>query len=210
MLLLVVASWTTANPTDDRSDSVTDILIVGDSISAGYGMEVDESWPALLEKALRADGYSARIKNVSVSGETTGGALGRLPRALQAHTPDLVVIELGGNDGLRGFRIQDIKANLLQMVHLCQAEGAQVAIASMELPPNYGPDYINRFKNIYREVSRLTGAKLIPFTVERFTSDRSLMMDDGIHPSVKAQPLIVELVMEALVPMLRKLQEQPS
>ena len=179
-------------------------------------MEIERSWPVLLESALRESGLQVRVINISVSGETTGGALRRLPRALAAHDPDIVVIELGGNDGLRGYQLKEIRTNLLEMIELAQQSDARVIVAGMELPPNYGPEYTSAFRTIYREVSKKSNSALIPFLLDGIATDSTLMLDDGIHPNESAQPLIAEMVKTSLLALLRpadaadaELQHQP-
>ena len=166
-------------------------------------METEKSWPVLLESSLHKSGLDIRVINISEAGDSTDDGLSSLPRALGAHDPDIVVIELGGNDGLQGRPLDKIQANLLEMITLVQQSDARVIVAGMELPPNYGPEYTSGFRNIYREVSEKSNSVLIPFLLEGIATDETLMMDDGIHPNETAQPLIAEVVKAALLPMLK-------
>lgn len=165
------------------------ILVYGDSISAAYGIQREEGWVELL--ALRLDG-EMNVVNASISGETTGGGLNRLPRAIEANKPRIVVIELGGNDGLRGYPIEQIQQNLLTMSELAQSSGAAVIIAGMEIPPNYGPRYTSAFRDTFSSVAKETGSLLVPFLLEDVATDRRLMQSDGIHPTAEAQSLLLD------------------
>lgn len=179
------------------------ILVFGDSISAGYGLPNEQSgWVWLLEERVTEHGLSYQVINESVSGETTGGGLARLPGALERHNPQILVLELGGNDALRGYSIAAMRENLLTMVHLAQSRGAEVVLAGMMVPPNYGPRYSREFQGVFTQVSETTGSALIPFLLEGIATDASLMQSDGIHPNGQAQSLIRDLVWKALLPLL--------
>lgn len=178
------------------------ILIVGDSLSAAYGLSRDEGWVSLLTARLRAAGLPHEIVNASTSGETTRGALSRLPRALEQNRPQIVVIELGGNDGLRGITLEEMERNLDRMVELSQAAGASVLILGMHLPPNYGPAYTERFHAVYHRVADQRRTALVPFFLEGVATDPAFMQPDGIHPTASAQPRLLENVWPALVPLL--------
>jgi len=186
--------------TEDKSI----ILIMGDSISAAYNMEQAESWPALLSNRLEQDGYSYRVFNSSITGDTTEGGLTRLPRLLESQQPAVVIIELGGNDGLRGLSLDVTRNNLQQMLKLSHEAGAQLVLAGIQLPPNYGLTYTERFSSMFVELAEEHGAALIPFILQDIALNPELMQDDGIHPNVAAQPLLLELVWTALQPLLKK------
>ena len=180
----------------DSSDTtnldVSSILVLGDSISAGYGMNVDDGWVNLMNQTLRQRELAYRMVNASISGETTVGGLKRLPDLLSEHAPSIVVIELGGNDGLRGYPTTKIMDNLLTMTDLVKAAGAQPVIITMRIPPNYGPRYTRAFEQVFADAAEQSKATLVPFLFEELAVDAQMMQDDGIHPTAKAQPLLVE------------------
>lgn len=178
------------------------ILVLGDSISAGYGLEAREGWVSLLEERLAERPESYEVVNASVSGETTGGGLARLPDALARHRPELVVLELGGNDGLRGYPIARIRANLARMVALAREAGARVLLIGMHIPPNYGPRYTEAFHGTYRQIAERDGVALVPFLLEGVATDASLMQGDGIHPTAAAQPLLLDNLWPTLLELL--------
>ena len=171
---------------------VSSILVLGDSISAGYGMNLDDGWVNLMNQTLRQRELAYRMVNASISGETTVGGLKRLPDLLQEHAPSIVVIELGGNDGLRGYPTTKIMDNLLTMTDLVKAAGAQPVIITMRIPPNYGPRYTRAFEQVFADAAEQSKATLVPFLFEELAVDARMMQDDGIHPTAKAQPLLVE------------------
>ena len=171
---------------------VSSILVLGDSISAGYGMNVDDGWVNLMNQTLRQRELAYRMVNASISGETTVGGLKRLPDLLREHAPSIVVIELGGNDGLRGYPTTKIMDNLLTMTDLVKAAGAQPVIITMRIPPNYGPRYTRAFEQVFADAAEQSKATLVPFLFEELAVDARMMQDDGIHPTAKAQPLLVE------------------
>jgi acyl-CoA thioesterase-1 len=170
------------------------ILIVGDSISAAFGMDIADGWVALLEQRLEAEGESIPVVNASVSGDTTAGGLARLPRLLERHSPEIVVIELGGNDGLRGMRPTDMQQNLSRMVEQAQNSGAEVLLLGMRLPPNYGQRFTDAFAQVFDDVSTEHEVPLMPFLLEGIagTADQSLMQADGVHPTAQAQQRILD------------------
>lgn len=178
------------------------ILVFGDSISAAYGIQREEGWVALLEQRLHAQYGAWRVVNASVSGETTGGGLSRLPGALATHDPDIVIIELGGNDGLRGYPVASIRDNLKRMVTLVQEQGRQVLLLGMRIPPNYGPRYTAAIAGLYPELARASEVPLVPFLLESVALQPELMQDDGIHPTADAQPLLLDAVWPALCELL--------
>lgn len=178
------------------------MLIVGDSLSAGYGLTMTENWPRLLQERLAADGYPHRVVNASISGDTTSGGLARLPRALERNAPSIVLIALGGNDGLRALPIAEIRRNLSRMIQLSADSGAAVVLAGIHIPPNYGPDYTSAFHEVFHELARKHDTGLIPFILEGVALQPGLMQADGIHPTAQAQPVIVDNVWPALEPLL--------
>ncbi|WP_339843642.1 arylesterase [uncultured Halopseudomonas sp.] len=174
--------------------SAEGILIVGDSISAAFGLEISDGWVSLLEQRMEARGESLPVINASVSGDTTAGGLARLPRLLERHEPDLVVIELGGNDGLRGMRPANMQQNLSVMVEQAQTSGADVLLLGMQLPPNYGLRFTQAFAQVFVDVSEKHDVPLVPFLLVGIAGepDRTLMQADGIHPTAKAQERILD------------------
>ncbi len=172
--------------------SAKTIMIVGDSLSAGYGIQPQQGWVHLLQKRLEQQyPKQHKVVNASVSGETTSGALARLPKLLQTHRPDVVVIELGGNDGLRGQPPQMIQKNLANLIQHSQKAKAKVVIFGMKLPPNYGSAYSKAFENNYKVVSQQYKVKLLPFFMEGIAGNKQLMQKDLIHPNAKAQPILL-------------------
>ena len=180
------------------------ILVVGDSLSAGYGVPIDATWVALLQRRLTSQGYGYRVVNASVSGETTGGARVRLPRALELHKPAIVVLELGGNDGLRGLPLKQVRENFESMIEQTQAIGAKVVLVGMRMPPNYGPAYADQFHALYRELAARHAAALVDFFLKDVALDDNLMQPDGIHPNTAAQPRLLSNIWPALQPVLKK------
>ncbi len=178
------------------------LLVVGDSLSAAYGIDGSDGWVSLLQAKLAQHRYPHRVINASISGDTTRGALTRLPRALERHRPQVVIIELGGNDGLRGISLQEMESNLTDMVHMSQRQDAKVLLLGMRLPPNYGPAFTKRFHAIYHTVADRAQAALVPFFLEGVATDRALMQADGIHPSAAAQPRLLDNVWPQLQPLL--------
>ena len=180
------------------------ILVLGDSISAGYGLAANEGWVSLLQTRLKAQGYGYRVVNASVTGETTTGGLARLPRALSLHQPAIVVIELGGNDGLRGLPLDTSRANLQKMIDLSLGAGAKVLLLGMKIPPNYGPRYANEFENLYAPLARRNKLAFEPFFLDEIALADGMMQEDGIHPTAKAQPIMLETLWPRLTPLLRR------
>jgi acyl-CoA thioesterase-1 len=180
------------------------ILVVGDSLSAAYGIPVEQGWVSLLQERLDTRGYPWKIVNASISGDTTASARARLPRALASHEPAVVLLELGGNDGLRGLSLTAMKSNLVAMISSLQEAGTQVLLIGVQLPPNYGPRYTERFQAIYHELAREHDLTLLPSLVDGIGTKQNLMQPDGIHPNATAQPLIRDRVWEELVPLLEQ------
>jgi len=179
------------------------ILVFGDSISAGYGMAVDKGWVSLLSARLKQEGYVFQVVNASVSGETTTGGLGRLERALKAHDPRIVIIELGGNDGLRGLPLATTRSNLDAIVDLASRQGRAALVLGMRMPPNYGERYTTGFAAAYAAVAARHRAALVPFLMQGIAETPALMQADGLHPNELGQPKLLDNVWPRLQPMLR-------
>jgi acyl-CoA thioesterase-1 len=179
------------------------ILVFGDSLSAGYGINVDKGWVSLLSSRLNAEGYGLEVVNASVSGETSAGGLGRLPRALAAHRPELVLLELGANDGLRGLPVAGLRTNLQQMIGLAQKSGARVLLIGIRMPPNYGEQYTVPFAKVYEAVAEQLHVPLVPFLLAKVADKSELMQADGLHPNERGEPLLLENVWPKLLPLLR-------
>jgi acyl-CoA thioesterase I len=178
------------------------ILVLGDSLSAGYGINLQESWVARLQERLRGEGYLYQVVNASISGETTRGALVRLDTLLTNHEPAIVVIGLGGNDGLRGFPLSEIRRNFAKIIEKSQESDAKVLLVRMRLPPNYGPLYTEQFEKLFTELERDYGVATAPFILEGIALQLELMQPDGIHPQAEAQGQMLDNVWPALVPLL--------
>jgi acyl-CoA thioesterase-1 len=178
------------------------LLVVGDSLSAGYGVTTDRRWVTLLAQRLQSRCGDVDVINASVSGDTSSGGVSRLPPLLQQHQPDLVIVELGGNDGLRGIGVKTMRQNLLQMVARSQKSGAQVLLLGVRLPANYGPDFVDAFHQVYYDVAEAASVPLVPFFLEGVALDLGLMQADGIHPNDAGQPKLLENVWRRLEPML--------
>jgi len=178
------------------------VLVVGDSISAAFGLDTRQGWVALLEKRLAEEGFAHQVVNASISGDTSAGGAARLPALLTEHQPELVIIELGGNDGLRGQPPAQLQQNLAAMVQQSQKVGAKVLILGMQLPPNYGLRYTTAFADVFPKVANETGSALVPFVLEGVGGVPSLMQNDGIHPTAEAQPKLLENVWPSLKPLL--------
>lgn len=181
------------------------ILIMGDSLSAAYGVQTERAWVAQLRERLdsRVEG-DWTVVNASISGETTDGGLRRLPDLLSRHQPDIVVIELGGNDGLRGFPPGVIENNLATMIELSQESGARVLLVGMQMPPNYGPRYTEAFADIYPDLAEAKETELVPFFLEGIYNQPGMMQDDGIHPTGDAQARLLDNLWPHLEPMLEQ------
>ena len=174
------------------------LLILGDSISAGFGIKESQNWTTLLKSSFSKEGKSLEIINSSISGDTTSGGLSRISRDLNTYEPDFVLVELGGNDALRGYPISRIKQNLLKIISIISNNQSIPIIMQIKIPPNYGKKYIEAFENIYSEVASETDAKLISFMLENVALKEDLMQPDGIHPNEKAQPVIAEQIKEEI------------
>ena len=179
------------------------LLILGDSISAGYGIKESENWVSLLETSLNRDSFDIEIINSSVSGDTTIGGLSRIKNDLNQYSPDLVLIELGGNDALRGYPIKQIKSNLNKIIFECIKEGSIPIIMQIKIPPNYGKNYVQAFESIYPEIAKENDLKLFSFLMQEVALRKDLMQLDGIHPNAKAQSLIANQIRRELLDVLK-------
>ncbi len=168
------------------------ILILGDSLSAGYGIDVDQSWAALLQQRLEEQGYEHRVVNASISGETTEGGATQVTRAIDTFSPDLIILALGGNDGLRGFPPARIKENLGKIAGQAKASGADVVLLGIRIPTNYGARYTSAFEAVYPEVAEEQGLLWIEFFMEGVALNDELLQEDRIHPNEKAQPILLD------------------
>ncbi|MEH8181078.1 arylesterase [Aeromonas allosaccharophila] len=178
------------------------LLVLGDSLSAGYQMQVEQSWPALLNQKWQEEGGKHTLLNASISGETTQGALARLPALLKEHNPDWLLIELGGNDGLRGFAPTITRQNLANMIALAKEQQARVVLTQIQLPRNYGARYLRQFEQIFPELAEINDLPLLPFFMDDIAQRPELMMNDGIHPTPAAQPQIRDKVARFMEPLL--------
>ena len=181
------------------------LLIYGDSLSASYGIEEDQGWVNLLQTRLNEEQLAVEVINGSVSGEATTGGLARLPAMLDSYEPDIMILELGGNDGLRGLPVNLMRANLVEMIELAQAAGAQVILTGIQIPPNYGPRYTLPFFNTYADLAKKKSLPLVPFLIEGIPQQPELMQNDGIHPRAEAQFMILDNVWPILKPQLDRL-----
>jgi len=179
------------------------ILVVGDSLSAGYGLGANQSWPSLLEKRLRAERLDYSVVNASISGDTTSGGRSRIGAALEQTRPAVVIVALGGNDGLRGLPVKLMRDNLEAMLQAAQSHKARLVLVGMKLPPNYGIDYTRKFEQSYAVLARKHKAALVPFLLEGVAQRRELFLSDNIHPVAEAQPIILDNVWKVLRPLLK-------
>ncbi|MDW8259029.1 MAG: arylesterase [Gammaproteobacteria bacterium] len=180
------------------------VLVFGNSLSAAYGLSAKEGWVSLLAQRLQREGYGYRVVNASVSGETTAGGLSRLPRALQLHQPAVVILELGGNDALRGLPLATTRDNLEKMLQLSQRAGARVLLLGIRVPPNYGPRYSRDLEQVYRDLAARYRVPLVPFFLDGVALNPQLMQTDGLHPNAAAQPQLLANVWPLLQGLLRK------
>lgn len=178
------------------------ILILGDSISAAYGMSVEQGWVALFEGQIAAEYPNVELVNASISGETTGGGLRRLPQLLASHKPQLVLVELGANDGMRGFPAKTLRDNLRKITNLSKEADARVILVQMEIPPNYGSNYTQAFHDSYALVAKDTDSVLAPFLLDGVAGNPTLIQADGIHPTAAAQPRMLENILPSILRLL--------
>ena len=195
-MLFVLVVW--AAPLQAKT-----LLVLGDSLSAAYGLPAEQGWVSLLEQELKQRKLADRVINASISGETSSGGLQRLPRLLADYQPDLVVLELGANDGLRGTPLQVMEQNLRQLVELSHKSGAEVILIGIRIPPNYGPQYTQRFYSIYPDLALEYELALVPFLLERVALKPQFMQADGLHPTAAAQPILLQTVWPHLYPLLQ-------
>ena len=203
-LLVIIMNLcpTVARSTEEATNT---LLVYGDSLSAAYGIQEAQGWVTLLESRLNEEDWPYKLINGSVSGETTTGGLERLPAMLSTYQPDLVILELGGNDGLRGLPLETLKANLKKMISLIKAAGGEVLLTGIQIPPNYGPRYTEPFFSLYTEISEEDSLALVPFLIDGIPQQPELMQNDGIHPKAEAQIMILDNVWPYLEPMLSRL-----
>jgi acyl-CoA thioesterase-1 len=178
------------------------IMVFGDSLSAGWGIDRERGWVALLEQRLEEEGIARELVNASVSGETSAGGRARLPQALQRHRPGVVILELGGNDGLQGLPLKNLKANLNKMLDEIEAAGAQPLLVGMQIPPNLGPIYTRAFAAIFPEIAEARAIPLVPFMLEGVAGNAEMMQNDDIHPNEAGQGPILENIWPVLEPLL--------
>lgn len=180
------------------------ILVMGDSLSAGYGIDQREAWPSLLIERLKREGYRQTVTNASISGEISAGGLSRLPLLLQQTKPSIVIIELGANDGLRGLPIPKMQENLTSMIKASKSAGAQVLLIGMRMPPNLGQSYTEKFRDTFEVLAREYKTGLVPFLLRDVAAKKELFQADGLHPIASAQPLLLDTVWPELVKLLGK------
>jgi acyl-CoA thioesterase-1 len=197
LLLLIVTAVTPVH-------AARTILVFGDSLSAGYGLPAGSGWVSLLEQRLKRDRLDYTIVNASISGETTLGGRNRIADALAEHKPAVVIVQLGGNDGLRGNAIEETRRNLIAIVGTSRKAGAKVLLVGMRIPPNYGKVYTRRFEALFAEVARQQNASLVPFMLQGFADKPEWFQSDGIHPAVEAQPRILDNIYRRLRALLTK------
>lgn len=183
--------------------SAATLLVYGDSLSSGYGLPRDEGWVSLLARRLRSEGFDYKVANASISGETTLGGANRIEAALKQHRPAIVILALGGNDGLRGQSPDAMRANLEAMIEASRRARAQVLLVGVRLPPNYGAAYTEKFHAVFTGIARARKVALVPFLLEGFAANRELFQEDGIHPAAAAQPAMLENVWKGLRSLLR-------
>jgi acyl-CoA thioesterase I len=186
--------------------SAPKILIFGDSLSTGYGIEKSQSWVSLLEAKIKKHNLSAQVINASISGETTIGGANKIQQVLQLHHPDIIIIALGGNDGLRGLNLNEMQANLEKIIKAAKKTGSEVMLIGMKIPPNYGMQYTQQFHATYQNLSQQYQTQLVPFLLEGIGGNPALMQEDGLHPNATAQPKILDNVWVTLSPLLQNRQ----
>ena len=184
-----------------RPATADTLLVLGDSLSAGYGLPTGKDWVSLLQQRLATDRPEVSIVNASISGETTAGGKRRIEALLDRHDPVVLIVGLGANDGLRGIRVPLISDNLSAIVDSSRQSGARTLILGMHIPPNYGRDYAEKFHAMFGQVSDRSGAALVPFMLDGFAADMTMFQDDGIHPAIEAQPLILDNIYPSLLPL---------
>jgi acyl-CoA thioesterase-1 len=194
--------WALVSIASAASPAQRTIVVLGDSLSAGYGIKIQEGWVNLLAQRLATEGYGYRVVNASVSGETTQGGLARLPRALETHKPAVVIVELGGNDGLRGLPLNASRDNLDRIIGLARAAKARVLLVGMIIPPNYGPRYGQEFRDMFTGLAAKYPVAFVPFLLDQVALNPGLMQADGIHANARGQAQMLENVWPKLKPLL--------
>jgi len=205
LLLLFSSQLIAQTQSTDHQRSTSNqqtILVFGDSLSAAYNIRQEQGWVSLLQDLLIQKNRAVKVVNASISGETTSGGLERLEKQLRLHTPNIIVLELGGNDGLRGFNLATTRDNLNQMVEMSINHSSKVLLAGIQIPPNYGRTYTQRFSAIYTDLAKQPQVKLIPFILDQVATKKEFMQPDGIHPNADGQPLILKTVWQHLSPLL--------
>lgn len=201
-VMLALAAQTARAETGAPASTPT-LMVLGDSLSAAYGIPATQGWVTLLEQRLKARGYPHQVINASISGETTAGGLRRLPRLLDRYKPEIVLIELGANDGLRGLPLARLQESLVEMATLSRKAGATPVLFEMRIPSNYGPAYTEDFRKVFATAATQLKAPLVPFFLESFALDPDAFLDDGIHPAAVAQPKMLDAVWPTLEPLLK-------
>jgi acyl-CoA thioesterase-1 len=200
-LLLVIWLFLTATSIQ-ASQAIKSIMVFGDSLSAAYGIDYDAGWVTLLEQRLDKKGYDIEVINASISGNTSGNGLNRIEKDLEKHDPDLLILELGGNDGLRGHPPKRLKENLRSMIEISRARGTEVLLVGMQLPPSYGKRYTTAFAKVYPELAEEMNVPLVESFIDTVGVDLELMQNDRIHPNEKGQPLLLDNVWPQLKALL--------
>lgn len=203
-LLPVIFATLAAATTNALADEADTIVVLGDSLSGAYGISTEQGWVSLLQQRLNDEGYGHHVVNASVSGDTSRTGLGRIDSVLNNHHPDIVIVALGGNDGLRGLPFDEIENSLAQIIDRSRKAGAQVLLVGVRLPPNYGPTYLKTFASIYSQLADRYQVPLVPRVLQDVADEPALMQDDGIHPTAEAQPKVMQNVWVGLKPMLKK------
>ncbi|MEQ1638034.1 MAG: arylesterase [Methylococcales bacterium] len=183
--------------------SAKNILVVGDSLSAGYGINAEQGWVALLQHKLQAENKSFQVFNESISGDTTAGGLARIDSALSKHRPDILLLELGANDGLRGLSPNIMQANLTEIIKRSQKAGAKVLLLGIRIPLNYGKRYSDMFYTVYPTLAKNLKVSLVPFMLEDVALNKNFMQADGLHPNAEAQPVLLETIWSNLMPLVK-------
>jgi acyl-CoA thioesterase-1 len=207
LVLVLMLCLIAAVPLSTRAAEPPIILVVGDSLSAGYGLLPGQGWVTLLQQRLKREGYGYRVVNASVTGETTDGGVQRLNRALTQHEPAVVIIELGGNDGLRGLPVSRVRTNLELLIMQSRTAGAQVLLVAIRVPTNYGQRYATSFQSIYADLATQYRIGVVPFLSDQVAVDLALFQEDGIHPNARAQPLLLDNLWLQLSPLLQRNNE---
>ena len=202
VFLLVLGGFAKAQEPSSKTSEQVQIICLGDSLTAGYGIEKDQAYPRLVEDKLNAKGIKAKVLNGGVSGSTTASAVSRLNWFLKKSKPDILILALGANDGLRGLKLSESEKNLEEAIVLAKKNGVKVLLAGMQLPPNYGKEYTESFRAMYEGLRKKHGLKMIPFMLENVGGNKELNLEDGIHPNEKGHEVIADTVMKYLEPML--------